>query len=207
VRLSDKAYRLIRRKIITLELPPLSVIDEQVLMEDLQLGRTPIREALQRLAGEDLVFSAPHRGMFVADISITDLQKIFEVRMVLEGFCARLAARRITPEQIAQLEALVRELVQVADEDYDTTMAIDEQFHKLFYQAAANEFLATTLCRLHALSLRLWWVVLHRVTHLREAIAVHAEIIPALKARDEEQAETLMQEHLADFQARIKAAL
>lgn len=207
MRLSDKAYHLIKHKIITLELPPLAVIDEQELMHGLQLGRTPIREALQRLAIEDLVFTVPRRGMFVADVSITDLQKVFEIRMVLEGFCARLAARRITPEQIAQLEALVAELEEVAAEDYETPMAIDEEFHKLFYQAAANEFLESILSRLHALSLRLWWVVLHRVTLLREAVSIHGEIIPALKARDEERAEALMQEHLADFQSRIKAAL
>lgn len=207
MRLSDKAYHLIKRRIITLELAPLSVIDEQALMEELQLGRTPIREALQRLAIEDLVFTVPRRGMFVADVSITDLQKIYEVRMVLEGFCARLAARRITPEQIAQLEALVQELDQVADDDYETPMKIDEQFHNLFYEAASNEFLASTLCRLHALSLRLWWVVLHRVPHLRDEVAVHGEVIPALKARDEDLAEALMQEHLEGFQAEIKAAL
>jgi DNA-binding GntR family transcriptional regulator len=100
VRLSDKAYHLIRLKIITLELAPLSAIDEQALMEDLQLGRTPIREALQRLAAEGLVNSAPRRGMFVADISLTDLQKIFELRVILEGFCARLAAQRVTRDQL-----------------------------------------------------------------------------------------------------------
>ncbi len=207
MRLSDKAYRLIKYRIITLDLPPLSVIDEQALMEELQLGRTPIREALQRLATEDLVFTVPRRGMFVADVSITDLQKVFEIRMVLEGFCARLAARRISREQIKQLEALVEELDGVADEDYETPMTIDEQFHRLFYQAAGNEFLESILSRLHALSLRLWWVVLQRVSHLREAVSVHGEIIPALKARDEERAEALMQEHLEDFQSRIKAAL
>ena len=207
MRLSDKAYHLIKRRIITLELAPLSVIDEQALMEDLQLGRTPIREALQRLAIEDLVFTVPRRGMFVADVSITDLQKVYEVRMILEGFCARLAARRITPEQIAQLEALVEELDQVADDDYETPMNIDERFHKLFYEAAANEFLTSILSRLHALSLRLWWVVLTRVPHLRDEVVVHGEMIPALKARDENRAEALMRGHLEGFHAKIKAAL
>ncbi|MEE8391378.1 MAG: GntR family transcriptional regulator, partial [Anaerolineae bacterium] len=100
-RLSEKAYRLIKEKIITLELSPSKVISEQSLMEDLGLGRTPIREALLQLAKEDLVTVVPRRGMFVADISITDLQKISEVRIVLEGFCARLAAQRITKDQIA----------------------------------------------------------------------------------------------------------
>ena len=126
MRLSDKAYELIRHKIITLELPPLAPIDEQALMEDLQLGRTPIREALQRLAAEDLVLLAPRRGMFVADISITDLQKIFELRMVLEGFCARLAAERVTPEQLAKMEAAIQELAQVPAANGKALMAIDE---------------------------------------------------------------------------------
>ena len=65
MRLSDKVYCLIRKELITLEFPPLSPTDEQMLMEDFALGRTPIREALQRLAAEDLVFLASRRGMFV----------------------------------------------------------------------------------------------------------------------------------------------
>ena len=129
MRLSDKAYQLIRHKIITLELPPLSPIDEQALMEDLQLGRTPIREALQRLAAEGLVLLAPRRGMFVADIGITDLQKIFELRMMLEGFCARLAAQRATQEQLAEMAQVVQELAHVAAGDRRALMAIDERFH------------------------------------------------------------------------------
>jgi DNA-binding GntR family transcriptional regulator len=117
VRLSDKAYEQIMRKIVTLELPPLSPIDEQALMAELQLGRTPIREALQRLIADSLVFFAPHRGMFVADISIMDLQKIFELRLVLEGFCARLVAERASDGQLAQMETAVAGLAQVADGD------------------------------------------------------------------------------------------
>lgn len=73
MRLSEKAHHLIKEKIITLELPPFSVINEQTLMEEFELGRTPIREALLRLAAEGLVNVVPQRGMFVANISITDL--------------------------------------------------------------------------------------------------------------------------------------
>ncbi|MGD9148513.1 MAG: GntR family transcriptional regulator, partial [Anaerolineae bacterium] len=163
MRLSDKAYQLIRHKIITLELPPLSAIDEQALMEDLQLGRTPIREALQRLAAEDLVLLAPRRGMFVADISITDLQKIFEARMVLEAFCAQLAAQRATSEQLAEMARVMQEMDHVPDGDNRALMAIDERFHELLYEAADNDFVADTLKRLHALSFRLWHLVLDRL--------------------------------------------
>jgi DNA-binding GntR family transcriptional regulator len=207
MRLSDKAYRLIRHKIITLELPPLSPIDEQVLMDELQVGRTPIREALQRLAAEDLVSIVPRRGIFVADISLTDLQKVFEMRMVMEGFCARLAAQRATQNQIAQMEAVMRELETTPSKDGTALMAIDEKFHELLYEAADNEFLADTLRRLHALSFRIWHVVLDRLGSVRGAMEQHIAITQALKTRDPERAETLLKQHIAEFQREIKAVL
>jgi DNA-binding GntR family transcriptional regulator len=207
LRLSDKAYQLIKHKIITLELPPLSAIDEQALMEDLGLGRTPIREALQRLSAEDLVLLAPRRGMFVADISITDLQKIFEARMILEGFCAHLAAQRATQEQLAQMAALVQEVDRVPDGDRRALMAIDERFHCLLYEAADNEFLADILLRLHALSFRLWHLVLDRLGSVREALEQHRAITDALSARDEDLAAELVRHHISEFQKEIKAVL
>ncbi len=207
MRLSDKAYQLIRQKIITLELPPLSAIDEQALMEDLQLGRTPIREALQRLSSEGLVFFAPRRGMFVADISITDLQKIFELRLILEGFCARLAAQRATPEQLALMTEIIEELKYVPAEDSRALMTIDERFHEVLYEAGDNEFLQDILNRLHALSFRLWYLVLERLGDVRAAMEQHIEITEALQARDEAKAELLLQHHISDFQQQIKSVL
>jgi len=207
VRLSEKAYHLIKEKIVTLELPPFSVINEQALMEELELGRTPIREALLRLAAEGLVDIVPRRGMFVANIKITDLQKIFEVRMLLEGFCARLAAQRITEEQIAQMEAILQHLGQVQNGDVEALMAIDERFHALLYQAADNEFLAETLERLYAPSLRLWHLALDRLNDVRGAIEQHRGVAEALKAGDGARAEALIQQHVTQFQQEIKAAL
>jgi DNA-binding GntR family transcriptional regulator len=209
VRLSDKAYQLIRHKIITLELPPLTSIDEQALMEDLQLGRTPIREALQRLAAEDLVFFAPRRGIFVSEISITDLQKIFEARMVLEGFCARLAAQRATAEQLARMEEIVGELdhVEGDGDQARALMAVDEAFHEWLYDAADNKFVSDTLRRLHALSFRLWHLVLDRLGSVREAMEQHVEIANAVKARDGARAEALIRRHISEFQQEIKSVL
>jgi DNA-binding GntR family transcriptional regulator len=207
VRLSDKAYQMIRQKIITLELPPLSPIDEQALMEELRLGRTPIREALQRLSSEDLILLAPRRGMFVADISITDLQKVFELRMALEGLCARLAAERASPEQVEAMKQVVQALEAVPDDDYRGLMVIDERFHELLYQAAGNEFLTDVLLRLHALSFRIWHMVLERIGSVRGALEQHIGITEAIEAHDPEQAENLVREHVADFQHKIKAAL
>jgi len=207
VRLSEKAYHSIKEKIITLKLKPLAVIDEQALMKELGLGRTPIREALHQLAAEGLVIIAPRRGMFVADISITDLQKVFEVRLLIEGFCAELAAQRATPKQIAQMEAALDELEHVSEDDIEALMTIDERLHELMYQAADNEFLADSLQRLLAPSLRLWHLVLDNLHNVRESIEQHREVVAAIKARDGEQAKALIQQHITYFQRGIRAAL
>ena len=204
---SEEAYHQIKEKIITLDLAPSSVINEQALMKDLGLGRTPIREALQRLDAEGLVHIVPRRGMFVADISITDLQEIFEVRIVMAGFCARLAARRITPEQIAQMEAVLRDLKHVQGGDSIALMEIDKRFQRVLYQAAGNKFLTDALERLYDSGLRLWHLVLHRLGDVRDAIEQHREVLEALEARDEKLAESLIQQHIADFQNAIKAVL
>src|SRR2546429_4017456 len=108
--LSERAYLQIRDQIITLNLPPGSVIEESRLRQELGLGRTPIREALRRLAQEDLVAVIPNRGTFVAGITITDLAAITEIRVELEGFAFRLAAERATPDECAVFRDLIAEL-------------------------------------------------------------------------------------------------
>jgi len=209
VRLSEKAYRLLKEKVLTLELPPSAVIDESALMEELDLGRTPIREALQRLDSEGLVNIVPRRGTFVNDISITDLQKIFELRIALEGFAARLAAQRITEDQIEEMESVLRDLQDVVDggRDYPRLMDIDSRFHRLLYAAADNEFLCETLDRLYDLSLRLWHLVLNRLEGVRYSIEQHRRVIGALRDGNEVEAEALVQQHIVEFQQKIKAVL
>ena len=207
MRLSEKAYHLIREKILTLDLKPLSVIDEQALQEDLNLGRTPIREALHRLASEGLIKVAPRRGMFVADISITDLQKIFEMRVLLESFCARLAVQRASEKQITAMDEVLGELDGVDATDHMTLMDIDRRCHQLLYQAANNEFLADHLDRLHALSLRLWYLTLNRLDDVKGSVREHCQITEAIRLRDGDRAEALVQEHITHFQQEIKHVL
>jgi DNA-binding GntR family transcriptional regulator len=207
VRLSEKAYHLIKEKILTLELEPLAVIDEQALQEDLNLGRTPIREALHRLASEGLIMVAPRRGMFVADISITDLQKIFEMRVLLEGFCARLAVQRASEKQIAAMIDVLGELDTVDPTDRRALLDIDRRCHQLLYQAANNEFLADHLARLHALSLRLWYLTLNRLDDVKGSVQEHCQITEAIRLREGERAQALVQEHIAHFQQEIRRVL
>ncbi|MGD2177170.1 MAG: GntR family transcriptional regulator [Anaerolineae bacterium] len=207
MRLSEKAYHLIKEKVVTLELPPSAVIDEHVLMQELGLGRTPIREALQRLDSEGLVNIVPRRGTFVNDISITDLQKIFELRIVLEGFCAGLAAERITEEQLGKMAAVLEDLEGLQHADQRTLMSIDKRFHRILYAASDNEFMIEILNRLYDLSLRLWYLVLNRFDEVRHSIEQHHEVLGALKDGERDRAEAVVQKHIIEFQQSIKAAL
>ena len=105
------------------------------------------------------------------------------------------------------MTAVIRQLDQVSTGDGRALMALDEQFHELVYQAADNEFLADALRRLHALSLRLWHLVLDRLGDVRKAMEQHIEIAEALQTRDEARAEALIQRHVSEFQQEIKAVL
>jgi DNA-binding GntR family transcriptional regulator len=204
--LSETAYQRLKEKIITLELPPASLINEAALMQELSVGRTPLREAFQRLAYENLVVILPRRGILVADLNLTDLQKIFEVRIELEIFAVRLAAERATPEQIAEMEALFESADTIIRHgDHRQLIQLDHQAHQLIVKAAHNEFLEESLERLYNHVLRLWYVSLHRVSRLREAIAEHQDLIAAIKAGQGERAAEIMRAHIVGFQTEFMA--
>src|ERR1700749_1699210 len=108
--LADRAYADLRDRIVTLRIAPGAPIDEDVLGGELGIGRTPVREAIKRLALENLVTVFPRRGTFASEINITDLADISNVRAHLEGHAAYRAAQRITDAQRAQLAGLLVEL-------------------------------------------------------------------------------------------------
>src|SRR5205085_4547965 len=122
---TEAAYFLIRDRILSLALPPGSLVHEAQLRQELSIGRTPIREALQRLAHEKLVRSVPNRGTFVTDVNITDLARITEVRVVLEGHAARLAAERCAAADRVAIRELLASLAAGAS-DQRELMRMDQ---------------------------------------------------------------------------------
>src|ERR1700716_2183355 len=108
--LAERAYEELRDRIITLRIPPGAPIDEDLLGRELEMGRTPVREAIKRLALENLVTVFPRRGTFASEINMTDLAHISDVRSVLEGHAAYRAAQRISDVKRAELEELQDEL-------------------------------------------------------------------------------------------------
>jgi DNA-binding GntR family transcriptional regulator len=202
VSLSHQAYQQIKHRIVSLDLPPGSVLKEADLQQELHLGRTPIREALKRLSLEKLVVIVPRRGMFVSEIGLKDLQQLFEVRLVLESLAARLAAERGTTGHWQQMEAALDQLT--AGADHEALIAIDTECHEIIYEAAQNRFLGDTLTTHYALSLRLWYYVLNDIADMRSALQEHEQILSALRAGDGDRAANLMCNHINAFQAEIQ---
>jgi DNA-binding GntR family transcriptional regulator len=204
---AERAYQELRDRIVTLRLPPGTVLREDELMRTLAIGRTPLREAVKRLALENLVAVQPRRGTFVSAVDAADIVHITEVRAELEGFAAGQAARRMDADTHAaarELLAEVEELGRLADPD--GLMRFDERIHRFTWEASGNPYLSETLERYFTLSMRVWYLVLDRVPGLGHAVHDQAHLLEALIERDGTRARGIMREHVLAFQRDIIAA-
>jgi DNA-binding GntR family transcriptional regulator len=206
--LADRAYEWLRDRIVMLDIPPGAPIDEVMLGEDLQMGRTPVREAIKRLALENLVTVFPRRGTFASEINITDLADVADVRAQLEGHAAFRAAQRITDAQREELYDLLGELKHSrGSDDLETLMALDARVHRFIYRCTGNPYLEQTLDRYFNLSLRIWHLVLDRLPHLFARVHEHAELLRAIDAGDAKRARRIVSEHVTTFEREIRGVL
>jgi DNA-binding GntR family transcriptional regulator len=205
--ISERAYAELRERIVTLRLAPGTVLREDELMSELHIGRTPLREAVKRLALENLVAVQPRSGTYVTSVDAADIVHISEVRAELEGQAAELAARRLDGGLRERFQALL-DLIATAERraDQDALMGLDESIHRLVWEASGNPYLAETLERYFVLSLRVWYVVLDRVPSLGAAVLDHARLIEAILDGDGDAARELMHEHVIAFEREIMAA-
>lgn len=206
--LSQQTYVAIKQKIVSLALAPGSVINEASLGAELGVGRTPIREALQRLDRDKLVSILPRRGTFVTEVNLADSSLIYDSRIVLEGYIARIAATRGTAEHWGQMELV---LAVIRQKDADANLAdlveADRQCHEIMFAAANHKFLSDTLVMLYAQSDRLWHVYSGNVPNMRRAIGEHEDILIALRQKDGAQAGHLIEQHLRNFREEIQAVI
>ncbi len=204
--LADRAYIGMRDRILRLELSPGAALDEEALMSELGVGRTPVREAVKRLALEDLVVVYPRRGTFVADINITDLGHISELRRQLEGFAAFKAAQ-VSSSDDPRFQALLAELAEALSLDTTALMTFDRRVHYLIYELSGNPFLESAAHQLYNLSVRIWYLVLPRLTNLGDTVGEHRHLLDAIAAGDAERARELAEEHVSRFADVIRATL
>lgn len=197
---AGRAYRQLRCMILRCELPPGGVIQEALLMDELGLGRTPIREALLHLASERLVLFRSNQ-IQIAPIGADEIRDLFEMRMHNERMAARLFSRRITPEMERALdhsfdgaEALMKE-GRIND-----LVNLDFEFHSMIYRGSRNAFLAGNLYNLFGHSYRLWWLTNRggEADAMTRIVDSHDPIIDAIKRRDELRLDATIARHISE---------
>lgn len=204
--LSDQAYVEIRRMIVALELPPGATVREDDLQRRIGIGRTPIREALQRLVRDEFVTVIPRREMLVTNIGVSELAVLYETRAVMEPYVARLACARGEPHHWASMAAQVERCAR-RDATPAELLDIDRACHEIIWEAAGNRFLNATLDMLYAQSDRVWHMYLADVADMRHAVAEHEAILDALRAGDADSAAVLVEGHVRAFDAQVRRAI
>jgi DNA-binding GntR family transcriptional regulator len=206
--LADRAYEALRDQILTLQIRPGEPIDEDRVGADLGIGRTPVREAIKRLALEKLVTVFPRRGTFASDVNITDLAQISDVRAVVEGHVAQRAAERLTTAQRSELDQLLSELDGELSGDTGTAlMELDARVHRFIYSCADNPYLAETCGLYFNLSLRIWHLALDRMPGLPAHVGEHRDVLNAIADGRPERAARMLSQHVRAFEREIRAVL
>jgi len=206
--LTDRAYTEIEELIVTLQLAPGSVLSEQMLSERLRIGRTPIREALQRLARERLVVILPRRGVMVSAIDVRSQLRLLEVRRELERLVARGAARRASESERARFVELARAFERAARTGDDKAfMRTDREFNELCLAAVRNEFAAGAMGLMNSLSRRFWFHHYKQAADMPETAKLHADIARAIAAGDAQAAAAALDRLLDSIEAFTRATV
>lgn len=206
---TQRAYHLIRERIISLELAPGTPINDKHLSDDLNIGLVPVQEALRLLTYDQLVVITPRQehGTYVSHIHRADLDHLSQVRLPLEALSARLAAEMATDEDLALLESLRQEQVTIPADDSQRLFDLDQRFHQAITQAARNRYLTDTLERFFGLSRRLWNLALPQIDFLPASVAEHLDLTEAIAAGDGDRAAQLMHDHVESFYKKVRALL
>lgn len=204
-----KAYWILAERIIRLDLPPSSVLHDRDLTNEIGIGRTPIREALQRLSVEGLVTHYPHRGMVVSDITATNTRDIYEFRMLIDSEAVRLAAMRRSDEEAAALVTMGQQLSEfAAGENVDDYIRMDREIYDCLGRACRNAYIAETIPRILNLHLRLWFFISLKEDNWRRLAVSHSAMIEdvaaAIERRDPDTAVLEVRSYISQRQKDVR---
>ncbi|NQU60594.1 MAG: GntR family transcriptional regulator [Rhodospirillales bacterium] len=175
--LTDRAYAVIEEMIVMLQFKPGAVLSETALSDRLDIGRTPIREALQRLAREGLVVILPRKGILVSEINPRNQLLLLEVRRELERLLARTGAIRCTEDERRQFFEIADGMEQAARNNDDINfMRLDDAFNQLIAEAAHNDYTARAIGLMNGLSRRFWYMHYKETADLPLAARLHANL-------------------------------
>lgn len=186
--LAEQAYHAIEDLIVTLQLAPGSVLSEQQLAKELSVGRSPVREAIQRLAHENLVVVLPRRGILVSEINLSAHRRLLEVRREVERLVTRLACKSAGDEQSERFGELACEFRRAAgNNDVRSFMRVDAEFNDLLADSVDNEFAVKAFRSTRGLSRRFWYRY-YRIADLGRCALLHAGLAEAIGRRDAAEA-------------------
>ncbi len=184
-KLTDLAYEQVEEAIVTLKLAPGSSVSELQLSDMTGIGRTPIREAIQRLAREHLIMVLPQRGLLIAPIDVAKQLRLLETRREVERLICRCAARRATAEQRDHFKRLAKEFEQSSRSGDDVAFVrADREFNELCLVAARNEFAEGSMRLMHGLSRRFWYLHYKEAADLPTMSKLHATVASAIARGD-----------------------
>ena len=196
---SELVYRRLKEGIISGALAPDTRLIELAIAEDFGVSRTPVREALKRLAAENLVFPDPARGMVVHAPDASEIEDVFVMREALDGLAARLAAHRATPSELARLRLIVGSMRDAIENDRREQIVVaNQRFHDVIYAAAGNRMLARVASDLRDFVRRFSTLPFASPDRVRHVLAEHEAILEGLERHDPEAAERASDAHLAN---------
>lgn len=202
-RLADRAYRTLEEMIVTLQLSPGSTWSEASICDRIEIGRTPVREALQRLALEKLVDIIPRYGIVITEIVVPEQLMVLEMRRVLEPLIAARAARRSSVREKMQIAEYRENLLEtIAAGDLTEVLRIHRAIRQFVTRCTRNKFLASSLAPIEALSRRFFYMHQSQHAELEKAGALHADILHAIATDDEPAAAAAAERlvtHIEDF--------
>ncbi len=193
----ELAYEKIKEAIIRNELLPDTLLVERNLCSALGFSRTPVREALRRLAGEGLVESIPDKGMFVTRIRFEDLIEIYEMKEILEGMAVRLFTQRKTDESVRLLEEnLDIQEKAIQEMKYELVIEKDLEFHQLYTNGSKNSRLISFTNTIRNQYSRAAYYTVHDIDRIKLSLTQHRKVLDAIREGDANLAETLVKEHI-----------
>lgn len=196
--LREVVAETLREAIAAGTLKPGERLMEIQLAEELGVSRTPVREAIRKLELEGFVVMIPRRGTYVADLSIKDINEVFEIRTALDVLAAGLAVERITEDELEQLERLLVEIAELLDhqDDIDKIVEVDSQFHDVLYRASRNDRLVGIINNLREQFTRFRSISIQYPGRMRISVEEHRRLVEAIATRDTELAQQIAREHM-----------
>jgi DNA-binding GntR family transcriptional regulator len=195
--LTERVYSEFRHKIITGAIPGGTRLVETTLAAKMKVSRTPVREALHKLALEGLLYSIPRAGYIVEEMSDYDIQDLLKTRTAIEQIVAKWAIEKITSEELKLLEINLQKTEEVIKSgETKMMMALDNEFHQIIYKAARSKTLYKICQTLSDHTYKFRLACIHIPDIASRAKEGHREIYEAIRARDSERAQKAVEEHL-----------